>query len=304
MGKPIEQALGEVDFAADIYAYYAENAPKFLEDEKIELRDGEGSAFIRRNSLGVLLGIMPWNFPYYQVARFAGPNLIIGNTIILKHASQCPESAAAMEKIFLDAGFPEGAYVNVYAVEQPDGVGHRRPARAGRLAHRFRGRRRGRRRDRGPPPQEGRPRAGRVGPLHPAQHRRPGWRGRGRGRRTSRQQRSVLQRGEALHRDGRPVRAVPREVHRRADEGCARRPDVGRHRARPAVVARGGRGAAGSARPRGRAGRTAGRGRQARRRVLPGRRARRRDARQQTRTTRSSSARSASSTRCRPKTRP
>jgi succinate-semialdehyde dehydrogenase/glutarate-semialdehyde dehydrogenase len=115
MGKPVEQALGEVDFAADIYAYYAENAPKFLEDEKIELRDGEGSAFIRRNSLGVLLGIMPWNFPYYQVARFAGPNLIIGNTIILKHASQCPESAAAMEKIFLDAGFPEGAYVNVYA---------------------------------------------------------------------------------------------------------------------------------------------------------------------------------------------
>ncbi len=115
MGKPVEQALGEVDFAADIYAYYAENAPKFLEDEKIELRAGEGTAFIRRNSLGVLLGIMPWNFPYYQVARFAGPNLIIGNTIILKHASQCPESAAAMEKIFLDAGFPEGAYVNVYA---------------------------------------------------------------------------------------------------------------------------------------------------------------------------------------------
>ncbi|MEO8528389.1 MAG: aldehyde dehydrogenase family protein, partial [Pseudolysinimonas sp.] len=73
MGKPVEQALGEVDFAADIYGYYAENATKFLEDEKIELRAGEGSAFIRRSSLGVLLGIMPWNFPYYQVARFAGP---------------------------------------------------------------------------------------------------------------------------------------------------------------------------------------------------------------------------------------
>lgn len=115
MGKPIEQALGEVDFAADIYAYYAENAPGFLADEPIELRAGEGSAFIRRGSLGVLLGIMPWNFPYYQVARFAGPNLIIGNTILLKHASQCPESAAAMQQIFLDAGFPEGAYVNVFA---------------------------------------------------------------------------------------------------------------------------------------------------------------------------------------------
>ena len=58
---------------------------------------------------------MPWNFPYYQVARFAGPNLVTGNTIILKHAPQCPESAAALQQIFLDAGFPEGAYVNVYA---------------------------------------------------------------------------------------------------------------------------------------------------------------------------------------------
>lgn len=115
MGKPIEQALGEVDFAAAIYEYYATNGPGFLADENIDLLDGEGSAFIRRTSLGVLLGIMPWNFPYYQVARFAGPNLVIGNTIILKHASQCPESAAAMQQIFLDAGFPEGAYVNVFA---------------------------------------------------------------------------------------------------------------------------------------------------------------------------------------------
>lgn len=115
MGKPIEQALGEVDFAAAIYEYYATNGPEFLKDEPIELLDGEGSAFIRRGPLGVLLGIMPWNFPYYQVARFAGPNLVIGNTIILKHASQCPESAAAMQQIFLDAGFPEGAYINVFA---------------------------------------------------------------------------------------------------------------------------------------------------------------------------------------------
>ncbi len=115
MGKPIEQAYGEVDFAADIYGYYADNAPGFLADEKIDLLAGDGSAFIRRSSLGVLLGIMPWNFPYYQVARFAGPNLVIGNTILLKHAPQCPESAAAIQQIFLDAGFPEGAYVNVYA---------------------------------------------------------------------------------------------------------------------------------------------------------------------------------------------
>jgi succinate-semialdehyde dehydrogenase/glutarate-semialdehyde dehydrogenase len=114
MGKPIAQALSEVDFAADIYEYYADHAPEFLKDEPIELLAGEGSAVIRRSSLGVLLGVMPWNFPYYQVARFAGPNLIIGNTILLKHAGQCPESAAAMERMFRDAGFPAGAYVNLY----------------------------------------------------------------------------------------------------------------------------------------------------------------------------------------------
>ena len=115
MGKPMEQALGEVDFCADIYGYYAENGPKLLEDEPIQLLAGEGTAIIRRSSLGVLLGIMPWNFPTYQVARFAGPNLIIGNTVLLKHAPQCPETAEALQQIYLDAGFPEGAYVNIYA---------------------------------------------------------------------------------------------------------------------------------------------------------------------------------------------
>lgn len=115
MGKPIEQALGEVDFAAAIYEFYANNAEQLLADETIDLSDGEGSAVVKRSSFGVLLGIMPWNYPYYQVARFAGPNLVIGNTILLKHAPQCPESAEAMAEIFADAGFPEGAYENIYA---------------------------------------------------------------------------------------------------------------------------------------------------------------------------------------------
>ncbi|MHB1235489.1 MAG: NAD-dependent succinate-semialdehyde dehydrogenase [Microbacteriaceae bacterium] len=122
MGKPVEQALGEMDFSADIYRYYADNAETLMKDEPIELLGGEGSALIRRNSLGVLLGIMPWNFPYYQVSRFAGPNLIIGNTILLKHAAQCPESAAAIEQIFHDAGFPDGAYVNLYATHDQLGA--------------------------------------------------------------------------------------------------------------------------------------------------------------------------------------
>ena len=115
MGKTVEGALGEIDFSAAIYEYYADNAEKFLADEPIDLLDGEGSAIIRRGPVGVLLGIMPWNYPYYQVARFAGPNLVLGNTIVLKHAPQCPESAAAIQKIYDDAGFPTGAYVNVYA---------------------------------------------------------------------------------------------------------------------------------------------------------------------------------------------
>ena len=89
-----------------------------MADEPIELLGGEGTAVVRRSPFGVLLGIMPWNFPYYQVARFAGPNLVIGNTILLKHAPQCPESAEAMQQMFDDAGFPEGAYENIYATNE------------------------------------------------------------------------------------------------------------------------------------------------------------------------------------------
>lgn len=114
MGKPLAAALGEVDFAADITDYYADNIDRITGDELIDVL-GEGSAVVRRAPLGPLLGIMPWNFPYYQVARFAAPNLAIGNTIILKHAPQCPESAAALEDMYTRAGFPTGAYVNVSA---------------------------------------------------------------------------------------------------------------------------------------------------------------------------------------------
>jgi len=115
MGKPMDQALAEVDFCVDIYDYYAGNAEEFLADEPIKLLAGEGSAFIRKTSQGPLLGIMPWNFPYYQVARFAGPNLIVGNTILLKPAPQCPESAEAIQSMYRDAGFPEGAYETILA---------------------------------------------------------------------------------------------------------------------------------------------------------------------------------------------
>lgn len=114
MGKPLDQAVGEAEFSGAITEAFAKNAEKWLADEELEVEDGLKS-FFRFQGIGVILGIMPWNYPYYQVARFAVPNLILGNTVVLKHAEQCPESALALEKIFLDAGFPEGAYVNVFA---------------------------------------------------------------------------------------------------------------------------------------------------------------------------------------------
>lgn len=118
VGKIIAGARGEIDLTADIYDYYADNAEEFLADEQIKLQNGSGSAIIKRMPVGPLLGIMPWNLPYYQVARFAGPNLIIGNTILLKHAPQCPQSAQKMADIFAEAGFPAGAYTNIFATNE------------------------------------------------------------------------------------------------------------------------------------------------------------------------------------------
>lgn len=114
MGKPISQGIGEVDFSVKICRAFARHAEEWLADEPLNVDDGLTS-FFRFQGLGVILGIMPWNYPYYQVARFAIPNLILGNTVILKHASQCPESASVLAELFQSAGFPEGAYVNVFA---------------------------------------------------------------------------------------------------------------------------------------------------------------------------------------------
>ncbi len=117
MGKPIPQALGEIRFSSKICAAFADNAEEWLADEQLEVADGLRT-FFRYQGLGAILGIMPWNYPYYQVVRFAVPNLILGNTVLLRHASQCPESALALQQLFLDAGFPEGAYVNVFSTHE------------------------------------------------------------------------------------------------------------------------------------------------------------------------------------------
>jgi succinate-semialdehyde dehydrogenase/glutarate-semialdehyde dehydrogenase len=114
MGKITKAAKGELRFVAAIYAYYADNAAELLKDQPLA-SNLPGTAWVRKTPIGALLGIMPWNYPYYQVARFAAPNLMIGNTIVLKHAPQCPESALAMEQLFRDAGLPDDAYINIFA---------------------------------------------------------------------------------------------------------------------------------------------------------------------------------------------
>ena len=112
MGKLFREAQGEVDLSADILDYYADNAEKFLAPEKLKVDEGE--AYVENAPLGVIFCVEPWNFPYYQLARVAGPNLMVGNTLIVKHAPNVPQCALAFEKLFLDAGAPVGAYTNVF----------------------------------------------------------------------------------------------------------------------------------------------------------------------------------------------
>ncbi|WP_148573289.1 NAD-dependent succinate-semialdehyde dehydrogenase [Nocardioides caldifontis] len=113
MGKPIDDAVGEVQFCHDIFGYYASEGPGLLADQELPVQ--AATARIQRLPIGPVLGIMPWNFPYYQVARFAAPNLVAGNTVVLKHAESCPRSALAIAELMLEAGVPDGVYVNVFA---------------------------------------------------------------------------------------------------------------------------------------------------------------------------------------------
>ncbi len=113
MGKRINEGRGEVGIVVDIFNYYADNAATLLADEPMKVTTGD--AVIVKQPIGALLGVMPWNFPCYQVARFVAPNLVLGNTILLKHASICPRSAQAIADILHDAGVPEDVYVNTFA---------------------------------------------------------------------------------------------------------------------------------------------------------------------------------------------
>jgi succinate-semialdehyde dehydrogenase / glutarate-semialdehyde dehydrogenase len=108
MGKPIAQSRAEVEKCAWVCDYFAENAEKFLQDEIIET--DASRSFVTFQPLGIVLAVMPWNFPFWQVFRFAAPNLMAGNAGVLKHSSNVTGCALAIENIFKEAGFPENLF--------------------------------------------------------------------------------------------------------------------------------------------------------------------------------------------------
>jgi succinate-semialdehyde dehydrogenase/glutarate-semialdehyde dehydrogenase len=114
MGKRRDEATGELKLCSMILTYYAEKGPGFLQPKPIDVMMGKGEAVVENEPIGVLLAIEPWNYPFYQVVRVAGPNLVLGNTILLKHAETVPQCALAIERLFTDAGAPEGVFTNVF----------------------------------------------------------------------------------------------------------------------------------------------------------------------------------------------
>lgn len=121
MGKPIAQAEAEVLKCAKNMRFYADNAEKFLADEPLEDAStvNASSAYLHYQPLGVVLAVMPWNYPLWQVIRFAAPALMAGNTGVLKHASNVPHSALYLDTLFTRAGFPEGAFTTILTGSGP-----------------------------------------------------------------------------------------------------------------------------------------------------------------------------------------
>ncbi|MGO1543598.1 MAG: NAD-dependent succinate-semialdehyde dehydrogenase [Gulosibacter sp.] len=117
MGKGLSESQAEIDLCKGIFDYYVEQAEVLTADQTISVPAGN-EAIVEKLPIGVVLGIMPWNFPYYQLLRLVVPNLILGNTIIIKPAETCPESALAIQQIFEDAGLPAGAYNTVLATHE------------------------------------------------------------------------------------------------------------------------------------------------------------------------------------------
>ncbi len=112
MGKLIEQSESEIEMCASVYKYYADNGEEFLKDQPVEVPDGK--AFLRYTPIGAIFAVMPWNYPFNQVGRIAAPNIMAGNVMVVKHASNVPQCAKAIEDIFIEAGAPDGLYTNLF----------------------------------------------------------------------------------------------------------------------------------------------------------------------------------------------
>ena len=226
MGKPIAQSRGEVLKCAKNMRFYAERAEAFLADEPLAdpASVGASRACTRYEPLGVVLAVMPWNYPLWQVIRFAAPALMAGNTGVLKHASNVPQAALYLDTLFERGGFPAGSFRTLLIGSARGRRRHRRRPREGGHPDRVGAGRPLGRRDRRQPHQEGRARARRFRPVH-----RPGQRGHREGRRDGghrpdQQQRAVLHRRQALHRPHRRLRPVRRRVQRADGRARRRRP--------------------------------------------------------------------------------
>ncbi len=112
MGKRISESKAEIEFCAEIAEFYANGAEMFLADQPMDVDDAD--AYIQYTPVGALLGVMPWNFPFYQVTRFAAPNIMAGNTVLIKHASNVPQCAQAIEKLFAECGLDDGVFINLF----------------------------------------------------------------------------------------------------------------------------------------------------------------------------------------------
>jgi succinate-semialdehyde dehydrogenase/glutarate-semialdehyde dehydrogenase len=134
MGKPLKQSVAEVKKCILLCEYYIKHAEKFLNKKHINTDAGE--SFVTYEPLGVILGVMPWNFPYWQVFRFAVPAIIAGNTVVVKHASNVAGCGEAIEALFKAAGFPDGVYQKPSYFRGAGTKSHRKPHCEGCVAYR------------------------------------------------------------------------------------------------------------------------------------------------------------------------
>ncbi len=200
MGKPYKAAVAEAVKCTTACRYYAENTARFMADEPVEV--GAKKSFIRYLPIGPILAVMPWNFPFWQVIRFAAPALMAGNVGLLKHASNVPQCALAIEELFLEAGFPDGRISDAADRFRPGGRAAERSAGGGGDADRQRAGWNSSRHWSGQADQESSAGAGRQRSVHRHAQRRSGYGREDRGGGAHPQQRAVLHRGQAIHRGG------------------------------------------------------------------------------------------------------